>query len=369
MRINKVVYILGAGFSRPLGIPIMDEFLDKARNLIEEDAVKFSDLKVVLDNLSRFERANSRYVSLNVRNLEQVLSYLEVEALFSNEGNPLLTRAQFRKFLAKVIDESTPRWEQKGRDAKALMSDILTYREPAIISLDDYARFFFALMNLCSINKESIVELTEKSSDKFQPKTQYSIITLNYDLVPFEAVSAIFRQSELYRHGGAKFGLRSDNTQISPNERFNVIPLSFLHGTVDKPESIVPPTWTKYLEEEYRNPWKIAFEELRAAHYIRFIGYSLPEGDSNMRYLMATALGVAANVQSIDVICLDNQQKDVKKRYEEFFHKRLNFRSMRVEEYFSFLQPKDSNIIRTNNRTETIHFFDMEECHRNAMKS
>ncbi len=41
MSIQRVAYLLGAGFSAPLGLPVMSNFLAKAKDLYFEDQERY----------------------------------------------------------------------------------------------------------------------------------------------------------------------------------------------------------------------------------------------------------------------------------------------------------------------------------------
>ena len=54
---------------------------------------------------------------------------------------------------------------------------------------------------------------------------------------------------------------------------------------------IVPPTWSKSGQcATLRDVWRQAIDELRRAKRVVFVGYSLPETDVHIRYLLVTAL-------------------------------------------------------------------------------
>ena len=58
MPIDKVVYVLGAGFSAPLGIPVMSNFLVKSKDMYFASPERFSHFQKV------FDRIRSTHVAL-----------------------------------------------------------------------------------------------------------------------------------------------------------------------------------------------------------------------------------------------------------------------------------------------------------------
>ena len=71
---TRVVYFLGAGFSAPLGLPTLGEFIQAARDqqLKREEFTYFGDL---LEQLEGLHKAGSFFKS-DLSNIEEVLSLL-----------------------------------------------------------------------------------------------------------------------------------------------------------------------------------------------------------------------------------------------------------------------------------------------------
>ena len=53
---EKVVYLLGAGFSAPIGIPVMRNFLTKSRDLYYSDQSKFAHFQEIFNYDQRIVR-------------------------------------------------------------------------------------------------------------------------------------------------------------------------------------------------------------------------------------------------------------------------------------------------------------------------
>jgi hypothetical protein len=49
---ERVVYLLGAGFSAPLGIPVMSNFLTRSKDLYFTDPARFDHFKEVFDTIN-----------------------------------------------------------------------------------------------------------------------------------------------------------------------------------------------------------------------------------------------------------------------------------------------------------------------------
>jgi hypothetical protein len=306
---EKVVYLLGAGFSAPLNLPLMSDFVQKARDMYTQDKDRFRHFKPILDRMDGTAKSE-RYFYSDSFNIEDLLSILEMGA-YLGKG---LTKQSVVRFIREVIEHHTPSWPDLR--IEVLPPDWRT----AIFGPEEkwqlYGYFVASLHNvvLTEENKQDPSGLPihrficEKQSN---PSMRYDVITLNYDLVLENACQ--FMNSNFLCFHKINFvrdsELRDDHVQ-SPS-------LAKLHGSVDS-GLIIPPTWNKglYLSKTPA-AWKLAYQLLIAANHIRIIGYSLPGTDSYIKYILKAAVIYAENLKTIDVVCLDPDGR-VKARYDEF---------------------------------------------------
>jgi len=75
---DKVVYLLGAGFSAPLGLPVVSNFRVKSYELFARDPTKFAHFQEVFDRINELSRIKNFY-DANLFNIEEILSLLEME--------------------------------------------------------------------------------------------------------------------------------------------------------------------------------------------------------------------------------------------------------------------------------------------------
>jgi hypothetical protein len=94
------------------------------------------------------------------------------------------------------------------------------------------------------------------------------------------------------------------------------LPLAKLHGSIAG-SRIVPPTWNKSFHPEILGTWKLAHRLLSEATHVRVIGYSLPESDAYVRFLLKSAVLRSERLKSIHVICKD-PDGSVERRYRSF---------------------------------------------------
>ena len=75
--------------------------------------------------------------------------------------------------------------------------------------------------------------------------------------------------------------------------------------------------------------------EFGRANHLRIFGYSLPDSDLNVRYLLKAAALDSFHLKTIDVVCL-SPDDSVKRRYDSFIdHPGYRFRNADVAKYLN----------------------------------
>jgi SIR2-like domain len=334
---ENVVYFLGAGFSAPLGIPVMSEFFQRSVELHDRDPKKFTHFENVFKYYEKMA-VSSTYYSSNLLNIEELLSILEMR----RELGLLDDKPDFTKYIADVINESTPgthlNWTQD-----TVINALLGPRV-----WQPYVAFASALHQVCfrAAREHSTGQDYYPLSPTADKQINYSVITLNYDLV-LEKACHIISQS-----GMQPVAFLRDETQYPGYPKGPW--LAKLHGSIDS-EVIVPPTWNKSLAPKgIKETWKFACELLSRATQIRFIGYSLPATDSYIKHLLQTAVNAPPKIKRIDILCLDGSGS-VQKRFGDFISFDHRFLNAPVQVYLSRLLPSDASSAGVS--------FDLEEVH------
>lgn len=96
----------------------------------------------------------------------------------------------------------------------------------------------------------------------------------------------------------------------------------------------MPPTSIKEQGRHSEESWKMALDVLSQAQHLRFIGFSLQEVDSSVRYLLKASCLDADEFETIDVICKDDDG-EVQKRFEKFFKGRVRLRRAKFNDFVS----------------------------------
>lgn len=312
----KTVYVLGAGFSAPLGIPVVSNFLERATDLFFREPARYAHFEQVFQQRAALALAQS-YFETDLFNIEEILSLLEMRAALVGDNRDA---DQFRRFIGDVVQAYTPPLTELYGEipaARMLSSD-----------WEGYSRF--VAMILGHVTRRFHVE----RQNQFRPEreaclpNEYAVISLNYDLVPEMVAQALCSRDQQLP------GLEVANDPASEYSGFRRS-LVKLHGCLQYGD-IVPPTWNKHLNNDgIKRAWTKAHWLLSQANFIRVLGYSLPEGDNYFKYLLRSAIADNKHLKSFDVVCLD-PDGSVQKRYEKFVRfPRRRFLSCRIEEYLN----------------------------------
>lgn len=356
---EKIVYFIGAGFSAPLGLPVMNNFLIKSKDMYFKYPRKYKHFLKIFNTIDKMSIAKS-YFNTDLFNIEEIFSILEMQDYLQKSKRK--RTSNFRKYIADVIEYFTP----KILKAEGILS--LNNYGTRMFGNDEifkiYGFFIGNILNLkirTELNKSNpklVRKLLYSRIDK--PNAVYSIITLNYDLI-FENIRQFIVEN--YEKEG-KIGLLNLLSQEN-NEKSKNVCLAKLHGSIKNPLTIVPPTWNKKgTSKDLLLVWKLAHDLLEKANYIRILGYSLPPLDSYVKYLLKSAVLRSSHLKCIDVICLD-QDEGVKARFDDFIKfKYYRFKNCNIIEYLKHNFDLHHKYIPTR----YINFDKLEESHKKYME-
>ncbi len=309
---ENVVYILGAGFSAPAGLPTISNFLLKAKDLVfgGDDAMAVdiqTAFKNVLRHIDELARIKN-YARSDLFNIEEAFSIAEMQAQLDEQGRGNL-RDNYVSVIKYVIEQYTP----------AIVGSDWTNS-----ILRGYKDFAAALLGLGRIDGEN-------RSARCESDFSYQVITLNYDTLLENAI-------DVFRMEHPPSAVTEFVTPHKFRHQSGETLLAKIHGSVDGIQ-IVPPTWSKAIGDELRQTWQQAFRALSEARHIRILGYSLPVTDSYIRYFLKAALSQCRHLKSIDVCTLDSDGT-VSERFRDFFDfKYFRFFNRNVEEFLWHVRP------------------------------
>lgn len=316
---KSVVYFLGAGFSAPAGLPVISNFLFRARDQFFREPLKYNYFKEVFQYIDGLSKAKN-FINLDLFNIEEVFSVADTHELLGKG-----IRKQLEQFIKEVFVFHTPQYSRLSVRLRPNLNIIeVLFSNTNINQL--YVSFVSALLHVIFEAKNPDSRLADYSYEDIAAVqnnvngVEYKFISLNYDMVIENCVNFL-------------------------NNNFNssfVLPLAKLHGSVD--DKIVPPTWNKNIDKGLEDNWRKAAKWLSEANEIRILGYSLPPTDIYIKHLLSTAFVESENLQKLDAICLDHDGS-VKERYSRMFNfPRFQFLNKNISEYLERFRTRYSSI-------------------------
>lgn len=126
---ERVVYLLGAGFSAPLGIPVMSDFLSKSKDMHSLEPTKYQHFQEVFKTIKDMSVAKN-YFNADLFNIEEILSILEMKDYLNSSGNSDM----FKKYIADVIKYYTPNPEDvdASKFTSGWKAELFGHRKPWI---------------------------------------------------------------------------------------------------------------------------------------------------------------------------------------------------------------------------------------------
>lgn len=328
----EIVYFVGAGFSAPAGLPVISNFLFRAKDQYfkhPEEFAYFKDVFAYIDGLSKAKN----FTNIDLSNVEEVFSIADTHELLG-QGQ----KKHLQKFIVDVVTHHTPDFERHsgGFNLARNSFEILLGSNPRTRK---YVGFVTTLLGIVfegsrTDNPETL-DYDDLGTAQGEASNYYKFVSLNYDNILENAVEFV-------------------NTNFSANFSINI---AKLHGSVSG--EIIPPTWNKKLNSQISKAWVDAATWLANASEIRILGYSLPQTDINIKHLFSTALMESGNLQNIDVLCLD-PDGSVQARFDNMFtFPRYRFHNVDLDSYLE--QFSGGGYTRSPFRTR-VH--DAERSHR-----
>ncbi|MGB8991348.1 MAG: hypothetical protein WCD80_04775 [Desulfobaccales bacterium] len=323
----KTIFILGAGASKEAGGPLMNDFLDRADELLrlKTQGIAGSEeaFRDVFNAISELRSVHSK-AYLDLDNIEVLFGAIEIAQLIGKLGNRNHKQIdQLRDsiiiLIFKTLEICIPFPIEQGHINPPIpygafvkmLADIQSHRTPT-----DPHRYSFITFN-------------------YDLSLDYALnyYGLNYDYCLSENVD-LQKIPYLKLHGSINWGTCNKCDQIIPRyiNEVNFGPLfdfKFVNYNLGSklsqkehcgepikgPPILVPPTWDKMsYHKELGNVWKIAAKELSEAENIFIVGYSLPETDLFFRYLFALGSESDTRIRRFWVFNPDN---DVEGRFRD----------------------------------------------------
>lgn len=308
---SKNVIIFGAGASLMAGVPVMNNFFDKAEDLYSTG--KFGEDKDLIEKTFKcidfLQKVYSKS-NIDLRNLEQVFGLIEL-------GSLLDLRYDQKELLFSDYNKSIIRLIIRTIEESVIYKDRLD-------SIGDY-NVISDLINGGKLKETTFISFNyDCCLDLTLAKNKLSFRYCLMDDHKYDGFYSHRAEVETLKilklHGSLNWTICSDSNEpkdlkIIPLTKFNELEtktgtnnivsklsiskiikekknsrmiIAEKHKIVEDNPFIVPPTWNKLnMQSELINVWKEAAKAFSSAQNIVVIGYSLPETDVFFKYLYA----------------------------------------------------------------------------------
>lgn len=331
---NNVVYFLGAGFSAPLGLPVMSNFIEKAKDIYFGNEEGYEYFKRIFSMINELGVLKT-YMDINLTNIEDILSLLEMGFTV---GQNMKGKEEYVRFIKQTIQHYTPALSTEDITNSLLSQHygknwVKTGKNVELHT--KYGNFVASLLDISLRNEQST--FGPRYSHLNKSDNTYSIVALNYDNILENIVSYI--------------------QKLFPSHTQYALRYAKLHGSINT--DIILPSWNKSENSILLGAWKAAYEYMSNANHIRFIGYSMPQTDAYIKYLVGTSLKDTKHFKKVDILCKD-PDGSTQLRYRAIFgnYQQFRFKNTSVENYFEFLYP--NSYIPVNSDIEMRHHQFME---------
>ncbi|HET7106359.1 MAG TPA: SIR2 family protein [Candidatus Acidoferrum sp.] len=343
---DRNVYILGAGFSAPAGVPVVHDFIDRSRIYFDDPSSRLDEterqhFERFLDFKRRMSQAREK-VKIDLDDVEQLFGLVEISQRLGQEKRE--TRNSTVYVIAKTLELATR--SQRAGDISFLFNHAVFNKmqgilppgfdreanRPETVSAELY-QYFSALAS-------GLLDDPDKRASRSN-----TFITFNYDLLLDDSLRRVGVTPEYYLpirrtsvqvgetpdrscpvlklHGSTNWGICGHCRKqiLVLDQKVTASPMEFRTRTCQKcgkavfQPLLIPPSWDKSEYREIMKPvWAKAVEELKLASRICVVGYSMPEADSFFKYLMALALSENHNLYKFIVV---DRSPQIAERYRQ----------------------------------------------------
>ena len=186
---EKIVYLIGAGFSAPLGLPLMSNFITKSKDMMDADPKKYQYFEEIVDEFDSLSKTKNYYHS-NLFNIEEVLSILEMSKVIKNKldlfnkmlGDPT---KKLLRYIKDVVKYHTPKFKPYKSKMPSNFHQLLFGKENPY---KDYCYLIASIFQLSFHRDDTIANPNGSYRYNINDKIQYCVVSLNYDMV-FETIA------------------------------------------------------------------------------------------------------------------------------------------------------------------------------------
>lgn len=353
---RDIVFFIGAGFSADLGLPAMRDFQTASEAeyvlLSKEDSLIKPAVKLFLDSYKYYKdfreivKRADKFIKVDPDNIEDIFCIAES---FRNSGVLKLPQklcGEWRHmedvyshigfWLWKIYQQCPPLDERKGKaQVGAIYEDFFCFLKEHLLER----------MAIITTNYDLVCEyyMNKKQMQICYPISHFADICLCEQNFFYVEANATFDSVPLCKlHGSVNYFENNGSLFISrevaekyeeiggsriPDRRpamFALDALSEVRAKLNPLKNfeigVVPPTYSKLDKKIWlRYIWNGAFELIKQAKKIIFIGYSFPNSDGFMKAMLQAALSLKEEGHELEIVLLDKEAEVLRKIKENFF--------------------------------------------------
>jgi len=346
---DKNVYLLGAGFSKEIGLPLQDDFLLVAKEVYFKDPSQYKHFDRVFEYQDKLSKMR-KFLNYPLLNLEHLFNLIEMDLFYSKSQRVAKIKKDFTQLICDVLIDKTPNPFTHDKSGHLFIDGIFD-NHVSFLSLfikNDEGRLETYQDTIISFNYDLVLEGAASVYNwKRSKKGRRAYVSNNH-----MSINTIFEKSNISVENITPYFVRNrPNSYFSSDgvieDNDNSIKLIKLHGSINwKTASnnktfIVPPTWNKS-DSQIRKLWDIAYKEIMSAKRIIVLGYSFPETDIYIKSLLALALNENKILQNIFFI---NPDKEIARKaclslLDKHFEKYCAYKEWKFSEFIATKEGK-----------------------------
>jgi hypothetical protein len=270
-RKSSRVFIVGAGVSASCGLPVAQNLLQKAMDLLaHHDVPTWDRIHKLLEYLYPSFNPTLR----NYPNIEDFMNLIEMALEFNNEefiASSLWPEAELKKVKRKVLQTVTDYfWDQMST---CHLEPLLKFVTTCLAKGDTIVTFNW------DVTIEKALETVSDFDFWYEPSADILI------LKPHGSIDWFFRK---HIPADAARAVRKIDDALCVYPKFT---LAMYQKMKKQAPVIVPPVFQKDFKEAFfRQTWRRVYRAVSGATDLFFIGYSLPKEDQFARLVLNRAL-------------------------------------------------------------------------------
>jgi hypothetical protein len=344
---DKNVYLLGAGFSKEVGLPLQDDFLLVAKEVFFKNPDIYRHFEKVFEYQDKLTKMK-KYLNYPLLNLEHLFNLIEMDVFYSDNDEKRNIKNDFIKLICDVLIDRTPNPFSHDSTGNLEMNNSYQHYLPFIdLFIKQHRNDGRLILNGDTIISFNYDLILEGAGCYYNWEREQNMTWAYNNTNNFIKFNTIFGKTNIINDQLPIFFIKNRPNTFFSNENVfseddNSIKLIKLHGSInwkragDTRAFIVPPTWNKS-EREIRALWDEAYNELIDAKRIIIIGYSFPETDIYVKSLLALALNENKVLQNIYFI---NPDKNIAKKaclslLDTYFEKYCSYKEWEYSKFIS----------------------------------